>query len=224
VRFHYRISWKFLRFVERLLFGMRIYGDDKVPRAGGVIIASNHVSYNDPPMVGSAVPRELHFLAKEELFANPVFAALIRSYNAIPVKRATGDVGALKKAVGLLKEGKAMIMFPEGTRSLSGRFLKPKPGVGMIASMADVPVVPTYVAGTNNLGAAFTRKRPLVIRFGEPVIPAEIRSRSGSDKEAYMAISAEAMKRIKELAEEENRGKDSREEDSKEREDGSKTV
>ena len=205
MRFHYRISWEFLRLLERLLFGMRIYGDEKVPRTGGVIIASNHISYNDPPMVGSAVPRELHFLAKEELFANPVFAALIRSYNAIPVKRATGDVGALKKAVRLLKEGRAMIMFPEGTRSLSGKFLKPKPGVGMIASMADVPVVPTYVAGTNALGAAFTRRRPVVVRFGEPVIPAEVRSRSGSDKEAYMAISAEAMKRIMELADEDKR-------------------
>lgn len=205
MRFHYRISWEFLRLLERLLFGMRIYGDEKVPRTGGVIIASNHISYNDPPMVGSAVPRELHFLAKEELFDNPVFAALIRSYNAIPVKRATGDVGALRKAVRLLKEGRAMIMFPEGTRSLSGKFLKPKPGVGMIASMADVPVVPTYVAGTNALGAAFARRRPLVVRFGEPVIPADIRSRSGRDKEAYMAISAEAMKRIMDLAEEDRR-------------------
>lgn len=205
MRFHYRISWEFLRLIERLLFGMRIHGDEKVPRTGGVIIASNHISYNDPPMVGSAVPRELHFLAKEELFENPVFGALISSFNAMPVKRATGDVGALKKAVRLLKEGKAMIMFPEGTRSLSGKFLKPKPGVGMIASMADVQVVPTYVAGTDNLGAAFWRKRPVVVRFGEPIVPAEVRSRWGSDKEAYMAISQEAMERIKALAEEDRK-------------------
>jgi 1-acyl-sn-glycerol-3-phosphate acyltransferase len=202
VRSHYRISWEFLRLIERLLFGMRIFGDERVPLEGGVIVASNHISYNDPPMVGSAVPRELHFLAKEELFRNPVFGALIRSYNAMPVKRAAGDVGALRKAVRLLKEGKAMIMFPEGTRSLSGKFLKPKPGVGMIASMAGVPVVPAYVAGTNHLGAAFWRKRPVVVRFGEPIYPADIRSRCGSDKEAYMAISAEAMERIIELAEE----------------------
>ena len=205
MRFHYRLYWEFLRLTERLLFGMRIYGDEKVPRTGGVIIASNHISYNDPPMVGSTVPRELHFLAKEELFENPVFGALIRWYNAIPVKRATGDVGALRKAVRLLKDGKAMIMFPEGTRSLSGKFLKPKPGVGMIASMADVPVVPTFVAGTNNLGAAFWRKRPVVVRYGEAIIPAEGRSRCESDKQAYMAISAEAMERIKALAEEDRR-------------------
>lgn len=205
VRFHYRISWEFLRLIERLLFGMRICGDEKVPPTGGVIIASNHISYNDPPMVGSAVPRELHFLAKEELFENPVFGALISSFNAMPVKRAAGDLGALKKAVRLLKDGKAMIMFPEGTRSLSGKFLKPKPGVGMIASMADVPVVPTFVAGTNNLGAAFWRKRPVAVRFGEPIAPADIRSRCGSDREAYMAISTEAMKRISELAEEDRK-------------------
>ena len=204
VRFHYRISWEFLRLIERLLFGMRIDGTEHVPRSGGVIIASNHVSYNDPPVVGSAVPRELHFLAKEELFRNPVFGALIRSYNAIPVRRATGDVAAMKKAVRLLKDGKAMIMFPEGTRSLSGKFLKPKPGVGMIASMAGVPVVPTYVRGTNDLGAAFMRKGPLVVRFGEAFHPADIRARCESDKEAYMAVSAEAMERISRLAEEKN--------------------
>ena len=202
MRFHYRISWEFLRLVERLLFGMRIEGDERVPRDGGVIIASNHISYNDPPVVGSAVPRELHFLAKEELFGNPVFGGIIRSYNAMPVRRAAGDVGAMRKAVRLLKEGKAMIMFPEGTRSLSGRFLKPKPGVGMIASMADVPVVPTFVAGTNNLSAALWRKRPLVVRFGEPIVPADIRRGCASDKDAYMAISAEAMERIMRLAEE----------------------
>ena len=203
VRFHYRISWEFLRLVEKLLFGMRIYGDERVPRKGGAIIASNHISYSDPPVVGSAVPRELHFLAKEELFRNPVFGALIRSYNAMPVKRARGDIGAVKKAMELLKDGNAMIMFPEGTRSLTGKFLKPKPGVGMIACMADVPVVPTYVAGTNDLGAAFWRKRPLLVRFGEPFYPSEIRSRCESDKQAYMEVSAEAMRRIIRLAEEE---------------------
>jgi 1-acyl-sn-glycerol-3-phosphate acyltransferase len=205
VRFRYRISWKFLRLIEKLLFGFRIYGDDRVPRTGGVIIASNHISYNDPPVVGSAVPRELNFLAKEELFRNPVFGALIRSYNAMPVKRATGDLGAVKKAVELLRGGRAMIMFPEGTRSLSGKFLNAKPGVGMIALMAGATVVPTYVAGTNRLGDAFLRKRPLVVRFGEPFDPAEIRKRCGSDREAYMAVSAEAMERIKKLAEEDRR-------------------
>jgi 1-acyl-sn-glycerol-3-phosphate acyltransferase len=205
VRFHYRISWKFLRLLERLLFGFRVYGDERVPGTGGVIIASNHISYNDPPVVGSAVPRELHFLAKEELFRNPVFGALIRSYNAMPVKRASGDLGAMRKAMGLLKAGGAMIMFPEGTRSLSGRFLKPKPGMGMIAVMAGARVVPAYVAGTNDLAAAFWRKRPLVVRFGEAFDPAEIRSRCASDKEAYQQVSAEAMKRIEELAEEEKK-------------------
>jgi len=205
VRLHYRFAWVVIRFVERLLFGMRIHGDERVPREGGVIIASNHISYSDPPVVGSASPRELHYLAKEELFRNPVFGAIIRSYNAIPVKRAAGDIGALKKALRLLKDGKAMIMFPEGTRSLSGKFLKPKPGVGMIASMADVPVVPTYVAGTNNLRAALWRKRTVVVRFGEPIYPSEMRSGCRSDREAYMAISTEAMKRIMQLAEEDKK-------------------
>jgi 1-acyl-sn-glycerol-3-phosphate acyltransferase len=77
--------------------------------------------------------------------------------------------------------------------------------MGMIASMADVAVVPTYVAGTNDLRAALTRKRPLVVRFGDPFRAAEIRRRCSSDKETYIAISAEAMNRIAKLAEEEGK-------------------
>ena len=93
MRFHYRISWLFLNLVERLLFGFTVEGRALIPETGAVIIASNHISYCDPPVVGSGVPREVYFLAKEELFRNKAFGWLIRKYNAIPLKRASGDVG-----------------------------------------------------------------------------------------------------------------------------------
>lgn len=206
MRFHYRISWLLLNFIEKLIFGFRVSGRETIPRSGAVIIASNHISYCDPPVVGSGVPREVYFLAKEELFRNRAFGWLIRQYNAIPLKRSIGDVGALRKAVQLLKQGKAVLMFPEGTRSLSGRLLKPKAGVGMIASLTSAPVVPAYVTGSNRLGSALLRKTQMAVRFGEPVLPPP-RQRAGTGpsdgKDEYLELSQEVMKRIADLAAEE---------------------
>lgn len=204
MRFHYRISWLFLNLVERLLFGFVVKGRNLVPKTGAVIIASNHVSYCDPPVVGSGVPREVYFLAKEELFRNAAFGWLIRQYNAIPLRRSVGDVGALKKAVGLLKKGHAVLMFPEGTRSLSGRLLKPKPGVGMIACMTSTPVVPAYVTGTNRLGDAFLRRTRFVVSFGEPLTASDLESVREPDKEFYGRFTEEVMRRIACLAEAED--------------------
>ena len=201
MRIHYRLSWMFLNLVERVLFGFMVTGRERIPKTGAVIIASNHISYYDPPVVGSGVPREVFFLAKEELFRNRVFGWLISRYNAIPLRRSGGDVGALKKAVGLLKQGRAVLMFPEGTRSLTGRLLKPKPGVGMIAALTSSPVVPAYVKGTNRLGDAFLRKSKLEVVFGEPIVPP---GKTGveQEKKDYGAITQEVMRRIADLARE----------------------
>jgi 1-acyl-sn-glycerol-3-phosphate acyltransferase len=202
LRLHYRLSWLFLNFIAKLLFGFTVTGRDCVPLSGGVIIASNHISYCDPPIVGSGVPREVNFLAKEELFRNKIFGWLIRQYNAIPLRRSVGDVGALRKAVKLLKEGKAVLMFPEGTRSLTGKLLKPRQGVGMIASLASAPVVPAYVTGTNRLWGAFLRKEKMSVSFGEPLLPSDFAGRTGSERECYAKLTDEVMTRIAGLAEE----------------------
>ncbi|MFH1220912.1 MAG: lysophospholipid acyltransferase family protein [Candidatus Eisenbacteria bacterium] len=200
-RFHYRISWLFLNFIEKALFGFRVTGRDRIPRSGPVIIASNHISYCDPPVVGSAVPREVHFMAKEELFKNRAFGWLIRQYNAIPLRRAVGDVGAVRKAVELLGEGRVVLMFPEGTRSLSGKLLKPKPGVGLIACLAGAPIVPAYVRGTNRLGRVLLRRARLAVSFGEPVSADNLRGQCSSDHERYQRLTEEVMKGIAGLRE-----------------------
>jgi 1-acyl-sn-glycerol-3-phosphate acyltransferase len=200
LRVHYRLSWWFLNLVERVLFGFLVTGRELIPRTGGVIIASNHISYCDPPVVGSGVPREVYFLAKEELFRNKLFGWFIRRYNAIPLRRSVGDVGALKRAVALLRQGKAVLMFPEGTRSLTGRLLKPKQGVGMIACLTACPVVPAYVRGTNRLGDALLRRTRLEVAFGEPILPS--RPEEARGKEYYNQVTLEIMRRIAALAEE----------------------
>jgi 1-acyl-sn-glycerol-3-phosphate acyltransferase len=200
LRFHYKLSWLFLNFVERVLFGFSVTGRDHIPEQGAVIIASNHISYCDPPVVGSGVPREVHFLAKEELFASKAFGWLIRQYNAIPLKRSVGDVAALRRAVTLLRQGKAVLMFPEGTRSLGGKLLKAKPGVGMIASLTAAPVVPAYVTGTNRLGDAFLRRARLAVAFGEPIVPPEAPKDDSMKREHYGQLTQQVMRRIGEIA------------------------
>jgi len=202
MRFHYRVAYVILNLVGRLFFGLVTRGGELVPRTGGVIIASNHISYCDPPVVGCGVPRELHYMAKEELFKNPVFGAIIRSYNAIPLKRSVGDMGAFRKAVKLIKQGRAVLMFPEGTRSLSGKLLKPKAGVGMIGVMTSAPIVPVYVEGTNSLSKAFLRKRRFRVTCAEPVIPSDYRDEAEDAKGHYQKVTDEVMRRIASLAKE----------------------
>lgn len=202
MRFHYRAGWLALNCLGRVAFGFKVKGREHIPREGGVVIASNHVSYADPPVVGSAVPREVYFMAKEELFRNPVFGWLISRYNAIALRRAVGDLGAVKKAVELLKQGRAVLMFPEGTRSLSGRLLKPKPGVGLIACLAGVVVVPAHVTGTDRLGRALLRRERLAVSFGEPVDPAGFTTGAG-DRQGYQKLTDEVMRRIEDLARQE---------------------
>jgi len=200
VRLHYRLSWLFLNCMERLFFGFAVKGAEHVPRTGPVIIASNHISYADPPVVGSAVPREVYFMAKEELFANWAFGWLIRQYNAIPLRRTVGDLGAVRKAVDLLRQGRAVLMFPEGTRSLTGKLLRPKLGVGLIACTAGVAVVPAYVTGTNRLGRVLARGARLRVSFGPPVTVATASDESAVGRERYQMVTDEVMRRIGELA------------------------
>src|SRR5690242_5604124 len=126
----YRIVWTFLRVFFRLVLRWRIRGAGNVPRSGPVILASNHVSNLDPPAVCVGIWRPCHCMAKEELFVNPLFAWFIRQLYAFPVKRGTADRAALKRAVEILGEGKALVMFPEGTRSESGELQAPEMGVG----------------------------------------------------------------------------------------------
>ena len=116
MKLHYRIGWLLALGLARLLWGFRVTGRERVPRSGPVVVASNHISNWDPLLVGLACPREVHFLAKRELFENRAFAALIRAYNAIPLDRDGSDRKALRLARRILGDGRALLMFPEGTR------------------------------------------------------------------------------------------------------------
>ena len=167
--------YRFIRSVARglawLCFGWKIHGIEHLPATGGFILASNHVSWIDPPLLGAASSRRLGYLAKVELFEPPGFRQLIVALGAVPIRRHTLDRRALETTKKVLTAGLGLVLFPEGTRSRSGKLGPGKPGVSMLAAEAGVPVVPAYIHGTRDLARAILRRTPLVIRFGAPLAP-----------------------------------------------------
>jgi 1-acyl-sn-glycerol-3-phosphate acyltransferase len=191
----------------RLLFRLEVVSPGLVPASGPVLIVSNHVSLLDPPLVGASARRPLHFMAKEELFRIPLLGRLIRALNARPVRRDGSDMRALKAALVLLQEGRALLVFPEGTRGVEGEPLRDgKAGVGMLAVLSGAPVVPVYVSGS---GAALPRgrawPRPVKVRvtFGPPLTFK--RASDDGRKEAYREAAQEMMRAIAQLREQQRK-------------------
>ena len=196
--------YRTLRLCTRALMGLafrlEVKGQVHLPASGPVLLVSNHVSVLDPPFVGAAAPRELYFLAKEELFRIPLLGRLIGALNARPVKRDGTDGRALKMALRLLGEGRAVLVFPEGTRGVEGRLQEGKPGAGMLAVMSGAPVVPVYVSGSGRAlppGRAIPRPGKVRVRFGPP-----LSFKGGADegrKERYREATQEMMRAIAQL-------------------------
>ena len=131
--------------ISRVLFRLSVVGADRVPREGRLLLASNHLSVLDPALIGAVLPRELDYMAKTELFRIPGFGALIRRLNAHPVDRSGSDSAALRLALRLLGDGRAVLVFPEGTRGSEGHLQAARAGAGMLAALSGAPVVPVYV-------------------------------------------------------------------------------
>ncbi|MEW5702726.1 MAG: lysophospholipid acyltransferase family protein [Candidatus Zixiibacteriota bacterium] len=194
MRFGYRFWLYLARTIYTVLWWPRLQGREKLPE-GAFLICPNHRSWFDPPMVAFLVPREIGFLAKAELFHNPLFGGLIRYLNARPIRRGVIDRTAEQEILRLLASGRPVLVFPEGTRSRTGRMQSPRPGVGRLARIAGLPIVPAYIEGNRRLSLAVFRWRRLTIRTGEP-IPAEEVLAFPDDKDGYRALSRLIMQRI----------------------------
>lgn len=131
----------------KLLYRNKIYGVDHF-YSGAAILAANHTSFYDPPLLSVSTPYEVHFLARKTLFAPFLFGKLIRRLNAHPVSGKAQDVAVFKTVVRLMKEGKKVIIFPEGTRSSDGNLQNIKPGVAMLIARTGAAVIPVYLHGT----------------------------------------------------------------------------
>lgn len=169
----YRAAWLLARFLLHLLFGYRVEGAEKVPEEGPVILAANHLSILDPIAIGAGVKRPVSFLARADVFRLPLLSWLLPRLYAIPVERGTGDLSAIKGAIRALEKGMAFGIFPEGTRSRSGRLQPFKTGVAAIAYRTGSPVVPVAVVGTEKAWPVgrklFRLRQPIRVVYGDPI-------------------------------------------------------
>jgi 1-acyl-sn-glycerol-3-phosphate acyltransferase len=184
----------------RLLFRVQTRGAEHIPAAGPLLIVANHSSVLDPPIVGGVCPRQLTFLAKAELFRIPGFGGLIRRLGAQPLRRGGADPSALRTARRVLAEGRALLVFPEGTRGDEGVLREAKPGAALLAVQSGATVVPAYVSGTGRAwprGRRLPRPAKVRVTFGPPL---QFQRASGADRKAqYEAASRQMMMAIAEL-------------------------
>ncbi len=164
---------KFLSWLFAKVFGrMQVSGQENIPREGGVMICANHISYADPPVLGAGAPRQIHYMAKIELFQIPVLGFLIKHVGAFPVQQRTADRAALKTAIDYLNKGEVVGMFPEGQRVFGGKLGEALPGVGMIVLRAKAPVIPTALIDTDKLlvpHKMLPRFSHVKVVYGEPL-------------------------------------------------------
>lgn len=169
----------------------RLYveGTENVPDSGGLIICSNHIHWLDPILIGVCIKRKIHFMAKAELFNKKFFAIIVRGINGFPVKRGTADISAIKTSLKIIKKGEILGIFPEGTRSKTGKLLPPQSGVGLIVAKSGVPVVPVRISGSYRVFGK------LKVTIGKPVSFDEHSDRK-LNSDAINEISISIMKEI----------------------------
>jgi 1-acyl-sn-glycerol-3-phosphate acyltransferase len=198
-----------MRFLFSILFrigGWKIYGRKNVPPSGPVIIAPNHISYLDPPLVGCSVPRRVTTMGKSELFEMKIFGFkllgfIIQHMATFPVRRGTADRRALRRAQQVLKAGEALVIFPEGMRSLDGNLGLGEIGMAMIAHATKAPIVPVFLKGVERSLSPLHEGFRLVkteVWFGEPLRFEEEYSRRG-DKATLQAINDRVLQEIARL-------------------------
>ncbi|MEW6675482.1 MAG: lysophospholipid acyltransferase family protein [Nitrospirota bacterium] len=187
------IFYIFLKVFNRL----EVIGSKNVPDKGGVIVAANHVSYLDPPVIGAALKRRATYMAKQELFKIPLLGIFIKSFS-FPVNRDRPQPSTIKEAVSRLKEGELIVIFPEGGRSVDGSLLDAKRGVGIIVAISRMPVVPALIEGTEKAlpaGRKFLRPAKIKVIFGNPITIEKMER----DKDFQERISKDIMEAIKNL-------------------------
>jgi 1-acyl-sn-glycerol-3-phosphate acyltransferase len=200
--------YAFVRFAFKYVYfathgGIRSAGEDNIPISGPVLLAPLHISHLDPPAVACGMQRRIRFMAKQELFKNPLFGFIIASIGAYPVKRGETDTEAIRKTISLLEEGEIVLIFPEGTRGDGESIQEMSRGIAMLAKRTKVPVVPVGVIGTNVVmpkGSLKGHKHMVTLAYGKPFTYAEVAT-SENDKVNRELFLSSLQSRIVELCE-----------------------
>ncbi len=199
----YRVGWLAFRFVFATYFRWRVFNPERVPAAGPAILAANHASFIDPPLVGAGARRHISFLARKTLFRSLVGVTL-RSWRVVPVDRDGGGGAGLKAILERLLQGGAILLFPEGTRTTDGQLQPARSGIGLVVIKSSAPVIPVRVFGTYT---AYGRDRrvplpkPVVVKYGRPIEFAALRAEAKTCskarlKEIYQEVADTIMAAI----------------------------
>jgi 1-acyl-sn-glycerol-3-phosphate acyltransferase len=198
----YKLAHTVVLYFFKVVFGFKSTGSEVVPMRGRIILAANHQSALDPPAVGIATKRELHFLAKKELFSIPLLGTAIKNLNSIPLDRGAGDIKALKTFISILENDDAVILFPEGTRSKDGQMKEAKEGVGFLAMRTKSDIIPVYVSGTFQPKKAFLRKPAIKVAFGRRIYLKDYENFDLDMRDLYKKISDDVWDEVKHLRDE----------------------
>ncbi len=208
MKFVYRLGWLSFRLIFATYFRWRVSGVENVPLTGPVILASNHSSYIDPPLIGSGLPRDIHYLARESLFRQPFLRWALPRVNVVPVDRDGAGAKGLKQILDRLLGGAGIILFPEGTRSPDGNLQPARAGIGLTVIKSTAPVVPVRVFGTFEAYGRhrkFPKPRRVSVVYGRPMDFAALRAEAKTCpknrlKEIYQQVADELMAEIGKLA------------------------
>jgi 1-acyl-sn-glycerol-3-phosphate acyltransferase len=200
-------GWCFFRTVFAVYFRWKVFNAERVPLEGPVILASNHASYIDPPLVGAGVERQINFLARDTIFRVPILASILRSWEVVPVDRDGGTGRGLKMILSRLEKAGAIILFPEGTRSRHGELNPARSGIGLTVIKSKAPVVPCRVFGTHRAFGphmVIPRPRRLAVKYGRPLLFEALRAEAATCpkprvKEIYQQVADEIMAEIARL-------------------------
>ena len=197
--FWYLLGYSLSKTLAKTFFNYRVIGAENMIEEGPCIIAANHCSYLDPPLVGVACKRAIHYLARKSLLDVPILGPILPELNVIPVDQKNADRSALMGAIRVVKNGGAVLIFPEGTRSPDGRFQCAQPGIGMIVAKTGAPVVPVRVRGSFEAlsrDCKFPKGTPIAVQVGKRLIfnPEETK-----DRHSYQRTSERVLRAVESL-------------------------
>lgn len=200
----YTLASMVVRLLLQILTRYRVEGLDNLPGSGPVLLVANHLNLIDPPVLGALLPRRITFMAKEELFRAPLVGWVVKWYGAFSVRRGRPDRAALRCATGVLSRNGVVGMFPEGTRSKTGRMNQGHPGAALVAVLSKATIVPVAITGTELVGSPFSllRRPAITVRVGKPFLL----EKSEQGKPDMDALTSHMMARVAALLPEDRRG------------------
>jgi 1-acyl-sn-glycerol-3-phosphate acyltransferase len=178
------VTWNIVHAVSRvtaaILWDLKVWGAENVPKTGGALIVSNHQSFLDPVVIALRLYRPISYFARADLFDNPLFGWFIRSLNAFPVRRGESDIGAMREAVRRLSEGHLLCFYPEGKRTRNGELSPIQKGITLVIRKANVPVIPVVIDGAYQALPRHgqVQAKPIRVLFGPPL---DVKGRSADE-------------------------------------------